>query len=435
MKHRPNLTRRNFATGAAASMLGVNVLPSLYGNSLAAAQTASTPTNGNGVSGKAKQVIYLFLRGGMSHLDTLDPKPGQTDIMGDTKVIDTNVDGIQFGHWLEKCATHADKMSIFRSVTSTQGAHDPGQYFVRTNYQPNATIEHPAMGAWMSVALGESPGVLPRQVVVGGGSKHPGAGFFDTSHEPLPIGDPTLGLQNIRTPGEISESEFQDRIDLLGRFNRPFEERYTQRGIEAYSQMYGEAIRLMKSEEVSAFDLNHEPDSLRDRYGRNSFGQGCLLARRLIENGVRYIEVGDDGWDNHNDIYSSDRLPLRTSVLDNALSTLLEDLQQRGLLDTTLVVLVTEFGRSPRLSAGNGRSHHPKCFSTLLAGGGVKGGFVYGASDEHGNSAEENPISIKDFNATVHAAMGISPELVLFSPTKRPFKPAGGGKAVTEVLT
>lgn len=333
---------------------------------------------------------------------------------------------------LENCAAHTDKMTIMRSIGSSQGAHDPAQYVARTNYRPLATIEHPAMGSWAMHHLGRRNTTMPGYVNIGGGSRHPGAGFMPTEFEPLPIGDPDSGLQNIALPPGVSETQFVDRLDMLEKFNADFQETYPLKDVKGYKACYADAVKLMKIEDVAAFDLNREKTTVRERDGDTPFGQGCLLARRLVEKGVRYIEVTSHGWDHHNQIYT--RLPDNARELDLGLSALLGDLEARGLLDSTLVVVATEFGRGFNFSPNLGRSHHPKCFSGILAGGGVKGGFVYGASDGRGDAATENAISIQDFNATILAAMGIDIDRKIISPSKRPFTPTDSGKPVVDVL-
>jgi uncharacterized protein (DUF1501 family) len=196
--------------------------------------------------------------------------------------------------------------------------------------------------------------------------------------------------------------------------------------------MYDDAVKMMKSAELTAFDLEKEPEALRNKYGRDNFGQGCLLARRLVEHGVRHVEVSFGSWDTHNANFT--RVPELCDELDVALSTLLQDLSSRGLLDDTLVVLATEFGRTPEINQNDGRDHHPKAFTCLMAGGGVKGGYVYGASDERGFSVADKPVNVPDLNASVAYALGIPLDAVLYSPSKRPFTVVDKGKPVLDLF-
>jgi len=419
-------TRRQFMLRAAQACLGVSLAPWLT------RQAAAEGSDRSKSGGKAQRAIYLFLEGGMSHLDTLDPKPGKSEVMGKTETIATNVPDIQFGHWLPRLAHHADKMSLLRAVTSTQGAHDPAQYLARTSYKQVGTVEHPALGAWAARMRGAGNIRLPGSVYVGGGSRHPGGGYLDTKYEPLPIGDPALGLQDIAKAEGVSDDQFTRRLDKLQKFNAAFRTRYQRKDVRGYAEFYKDAVELMHSEDAKAFDLSHEDEKTRDLYGDNSFGQGCLLARRLAERDVRFVEVSSGGWDNHNQIYEN--LPPKAEELDVALSALIADLDQRGMLDTTLVVVISEFGRSAKFSPTVGRSHHPAVFTGLLVGGGVKGGFVYGASDEVGQSPAENAIGIQDFNATVLASLGINVAQEIVSPIGRPFTPTDGGRPVAEVF-
>jgi hypothetical protein len=420
-----DLTRRQFVVNTAKSCLGVSLLSGAEA-AFGAATTTGSP------KGKATSVIYLFMAGGMSHLDTLDPKPDMKEVMGETKTIATNAPGIRFGHWLPQLARHADKLTVMRSITSTQGAHEPAQYVARTNYRPLATIEHPAMGSWALQQLGRRNQLLPGYVNIGGGSRHPGAGFMPTEFEPLPIGDPDRGLQHIARPEGVDEAAFSERLSKLEQFNSGFLNGHPLKDVKGYQACREDAVRLMKSEDVKAFDLSRENARTRERYGSTPFGQGCLLARRLVEKGVRFIEVNSPDWDHHNQIYT--RLPEKTRELDAGLSALLADLQTSDLLESTLVVVGSEFGRGHRFSPTIGRSHHPKCFSGILAGGGVKGGYVHGASDERGDAVAEQAITIQDFNATVMYAQGIDLDAKVISPSKRPFTPADKGRPVSAVF-
>jgi uncharacterized protein (DUF1501 family) len=230
----------------------------------------------------------------------------------------------------------------------------------------------------------------------------------------------------------MDQKEFDHRLALARKFDADFHQRYNVKQVRAYTQMYDDAVRIMQSKDLAAFNLNEEQEATRERYGDNSFGQGCLLARRLIENDVRAVEVSYGGWDMHNNVFIS--APERCGVLDQAMAALLDDLERRGRLDSTVVVLTTEFGRTPRINQNAGRDHYPKAFSSVVAGGGFQGGITYGQTDEGGENVIENPVKIPDFNATIAYAMGMPLDHVIFSPSKRPFTVAHKGKPVLDLL-
>ena len=219
---------------------------------------------------------------------------------------------------------------------------------------------------------------------------------------------------------------------LADAFDKKFHETYSHKSVRAQSEMYDDAVRLMRSEDLQAFDLTQESEATRENYGNNGFGQGVLLARRLVENDVRFVEVSLGGWDTHSNNFPS--VSARASILDQALSTLLADLTRRGMLEETLVVVATEFGRTPRINQNNGRDHFPKAFSTMLAGGGIKGGQAYGLTDETGENVVENKVQVPDFNATIAHALGLPLDKVVLSPSKRPFTVAHKGRPILDLF-
>jgi hypothetical protein len=294
------------------------------------------------------------------------------------------------------------------------------------------SIRHPAFGAWAVHAMGKISQTLPSYVLVGNGNDHPGAGFLDPSLTPVPVADPLKGLENTTRPRYLSEENFDRRLKLADRIDRDFKQRYAGRQLDAYNQLYKDAVRLMGSVDLQAFDITQEKPALRERYGDSKVGLGCLLARRLVESGVRCVEVEFGGWDMHRDVF--EEMDEKGPQLDRAMGTLLEDLEQRGLLDSTLVVLATEFGRTPRINENAGRDHHPGVFSCVLAGAGVQGGAVYGQSDAQGFRPDKDAVSVADFNTTIAAACGLPYEKEFHAPNGRPFKIGGGGKPITAVL-
>lgn len=418
------LTRRRFIQRAAQTCLGVSVA-SLAGP-LHQSFAASTPA-----AGKAKQVIYLFMEGAMSHLDTFDPKPGR-EVQGPTEAIQTAVPGIQISQHFPKLAQHMKHLALVRSLTTETGAHGPGQYLMRTSYKEIASTRHPGVGAWAQKLLGKINPDLPGNVVVGNSTGHPGAGYLEARYSPVPIGNPTAGLQNTKAPAYLLENQFERRMKLTTAFDAPFQRRYEHREVRAYSELYQEAIKLLKSEELKAFNIAAESAETREAYGAGTLGAGCLLARRLIEEGVRFVEVSFGSWDLHRDCFET--MPVKGGQLDQALSTLLTDLETKGLLAETLVVVATEFGRTPKINENVGRDHHPGAFSCLLAGGGIRGGQAYGTSDKDGLSADKNRCGVADFNATICQALGLPLEQDFISPAGRPFKVAHDGKPLAGLL-
>ena len=422
------LSRRRFVSRAAKSFLGVSALAGLPDFGRAAGAGASSlkqiPT--------AKRVIYLYMTGGMSHLDTLNPK-GKNEVMGATGQIDTPVDEMKLSDNLPLLARQAEHLAVINSMTSTQGAHQQGNYYMHTSYEMRSSIRHPAMGAWALKFNGRNNPALPGNVLIGNDSKHPGSGFFESSLSPLSVRDPEGGLQNSSMMAGMNEDRFNFHRNLAEQLDAPFVEKYDQKNVRAYTDMYDDAIKLMRSKDLAAFDLAGEPDGLKERYGKNAFGQGCLLARRLAENGVNHVEVSFGSWDTHNSNFVN--VPDMAGKLDAALSTLLIDLQRRGMLHDTLVVLATEFGRTPEINANEGRDHHPQAFSCLLAGGGIKGGQVYGKTDERGSKVIENAVKVPDLNATIGYALGLPLDQVLYSPSMRPFTLADKGKPLVGLFS
>lgn len=416
-----SISRRKFAEHVAKTTLGVTLLPHFIQG-----QETPNPKSLPGF-GKAKNVIWLQMIGGMSHIDTLDPKTGDSKGPGDPI---TTKAGYQLGGYLPNLAKdHSDKLAIIRSMTSKTGVHASGQYLMRTGYEQRGTIRHPVLGAWAQDLLGKSSQTLPSSVCVGRAPES-GNGFFSAAFSPLPIHDPEAGLQYAEFT--VSPDIINKRLALLNQVDAGFRAKFQDTNLKAYSDFYDDTLKLLKTEDLKAFRLSEENDAAREKYGMNKFGQGCMLARRLVERGVRFIEVAHGGWDMHNDI--ADGMEDNGTLLDTALAALLTDLQERGLLQSTLVVLCSEFGRTPKINSRNGRDHHPKVFSTLLAGGPAKGGTIYGSSDKEGNAPADKQVTIQDFHSTVGHAMGMDVNQIVMSPSNRPFTVGDKGTVITEVL-
>jgi hypothetical protein len=415
-------SRRRFMEQMARQLLGVSFLP-LVGNHSWAASSRGKPT--------AKQVIYLFMDGAMSQLDTFDPKPGSA-VQGETKTIDTNVPGVKLGEHLPELGKRMNLLSVVRTLSTQTGEHGSGKYLMRTGYEEIASTRHPAWGPWIQKLAGKGNKVLPGSVVIGGGSGHPGSGYLGSQYMPVPIANVRRGLENSKPPKYLSAEQFDNRMALTERFDRAFENRYRTSEVRGYADLYREAIRLMRSDELAAFDVNREPENIRLAYGDNEFGLGCLLARRLVERGIRFVEVVLGGWDMHNDLFKS--MTGRARTFDQGLATLLDDLAGRGLLAETLVVVATEFGRTPAINQNAGRDHHPGAFCCVLAGGGIRGGVVYGETDKDARSIEKDPVSVQDFNSTIAYAMGLPHDKEIYSPDGRPFTLGHDGVPLTQLF-
>ena len=409
--------RRQFMQVAAGALLGVNVLSSE--EAFAAAS-----------DGKAKQIVYLFMAGAMSHIDTFDPKPSSKN-QGQTGTVNTSISGVKFGESFKNLSKLTSEMAVIRGLTQETGAHGPARYLIRTSYKEIASTQHPGMGSWIQLLDGRISKTLPSTVHIGGDGEGPG--YLGTKYAPVPIADPARGLEDTKGPAYLKESQFSRRLRLSEGFDRNFRS-VTQNNtkVNGYDALYQEAVTLLKSADIKAFDINAESDAVKEKYGANRFGQGCLLARRLIESGVRYVEVQSGGWDMHRDIFNT--MPTRGGELDQAAGALISDLKERGLLDQTMVVIGTEFGRKPNININTGRDHHPAAFSGMLAGAGIAGGQVYGSTDADAFYVEDQVMSVQEFNATIAAAMGLPYEEEIFSPTGRPFSIGNGAGPVEKLL-
>ncbi len=388
-------TRRRFLAAAAAG----STLTGWLGR-LAAATDDHPP---------AKSCILLWMSGGPSHLDTFDLKPQAPDhIRGEFRPIDTTVPGIQISEHFPQLARLMQHAAILRSMSTVESDHQLATYHLHTGYQQRAGgVSFPSLGSMVARELGERDVPLPNFVCIGAGPRHATrAGFLGPDFQPLDVTDPARGvdfIEPLTTP-----NQFLRQYDLLTHLETSFQERYRAEAARAHSATLSRAVRLMTSEQKRAFDLSQEPEAVRDRYGRGAFGQGCLMARRLIEAGVRCVEVlmGDGvAWDTHRDNFPRTRA--LSAEVDVGMAALIEDLQQRGRLDSTLVVWMGEFGRSPQTTSDGGRNHWAKAWSTVLAGGGIRGGQVVGRTDRDAAEVLDRPISVTDFLGTICTILGI----------------------------
>ena len=427
LKTLDELSRREFVASAAKACLGVGLLPmagSYVNTPIQALQPGTRPAT-------ARHIIYLNMSGAMSHLDTFGTNPDAVDIQGPTKSISTNVDGISISENLPLTAKHMHNSAIIKTMMTSQGAHAQASYLMHTSYQMRGTIAHPTFGSWVAKMSGNINQTIPSNVQISGSPA--GAGFLESKYGPLPIGNPSAGLANSIKADYLDQTRFNGRLALAQKMNSAYLDQYDQKQVRAYSDLYKDAINLMTSEDLNAFDISKEPESMNEMYGTSNFGQGCLLARRLVEHGVRYVEVSRGGWDTHDNNFEA--VANNCLDIDKALNALLTDLERRGLLSETMVVLTSEFGRTPRINARNGRDHWPYGFTAFLAGAGIKGGTMYGKMDDIGrNPAEGKFVDPAGLNATIGYAMGLPLNDIQYSPSGRPFKIAHDGEPLMEIL-
>jgi hypothetical protein len=358
---------------------------------------------------QAKSCILLWMSGGPSHLDTFDLKPeAKESIRGEFRPIDTSVPGIQISEHFPKFARLMKHAALLRSMSTVESDHQLATYHIHTGYQKRAGgVTFPSLGATVSRELGSQDFPLSNFVCIGTGPRHATrSGILGPDHQPLDVTNPDRGTDFLQPLA--SSAEFERQYELLRRFESNFQEAYRAESARAHSSALERAVRLMNSEQKRAFDLTRESDAERDRYGRGNFGQGCLMARRLVESGVRFVEVlmGDGvGWDTHQGNFP--RTKALSAEADAGMAALIDDLQARGMLDSTLVIWMGEFGRSPQITSGGGRNHWARAWSSVLAGGGIRGGQVVGRTDRDAAEVVERPISVTDFLATICRILGI----------------------------
>lgn len=387
----------------------------------------------------AKSVILLWLNGGPSTIDLWDLKPGHKN-GGPFQEIDTAAPGLKIGEYLPKLAKHGKELALIRSMATKEGDHDRATFLLRTGYVRQGAIQFPAVGAVLAKELGSESSDLPNFVSVAPGryATTVGGGFLGPKYAPLGIGDsanPTDGLKVpdlARTAG-VSDSSQNARLDLLAGMEKRFAAGRTAPVADSIRAATARAVRVMRPEAAAAFDLDSEKDKARDAYGRTLFGQGVLLARRLVERGVPFVEVTLDGWDTHQNNF--ERVKELCGTLDAAFAALLADLKDRGLLHSTLVVCQGEFGRTPNINASTGRDHWPASWAVALAGGGIKTGQAVGKTSADGTSVEERPVGVPDLIATVAKAVGIDPQKQNMSNVGRPIRVADpSAKPIGELL-
>jgi uncharacterized protein (DUF1501 family) len=380
-------------------------------------------------SAKATSCIVLYLNGGPSHLDTFDPKPG-TRTGGPFKAITTRSPALRVSEHLPRIADQADTIAVIRGLTSREGNHQRAQYLLHTGYAPNPTVVHPALGAWVCKRLGNPAADLPPFISLGGPSAP--AGILGVENGPFVVQNAGGVPDNVGYARGVSDARFARRRAGLEVIERHFEDETSDPMITGRHAVYAKAMRLMQSPHLSAFDLSGEPAALKTAYGDSDFGRGCLTARRLIEAGVKFVEVVLDGWDTHQNNF--ERVKDLSAQLDPAMGTLLHDLTQRKLLSRTLVVCVGDFGRTPTINANEGRDHFPQASFAVLAGGGIRGGIVHGETNAEGSAVVRDPMAVPALFATLSTVLGIAPDAEVVAPSGRPISVTDHGVAVPELI-
>jgi uncharacterized protein (DUF1501 family) len=423
------LTRREMLRVGALGAFGLG-LPSLL-----RAESAGKP-----VSDK-RSVILLWMQGGPSHIDTFDPKPdAPAEIRGEFGVAKTKTPGVVLSEHLPKLAKNIDKFSIVRSGYNYNASHGVADAYLMSGFRFNASVAHPTYGSVVAKELGYRHG-MPPFVQLGGNvdRRFNGgvAGYLGHEFNPFEVAeDPNqrnFSIDGVALPGGVSVERFKRRRTMLEQVN------HWQRGVEsgtvqAMDAFYEKAFDIVTSPRAKkAFNLNEEPAAVRDAYGKNRFGQSCLLARRLVESGVRFVTVTDGGWDTHQNNFPAlkDR---KLPVLDAAYASLIEDLSKRGMLDDTLVIWLGDFGRTPKVNSSAGRDHWAGSTVFCLGGGGVKTGMVVGQSNEYAEQPASDPIQVEDIALTVFTLLGVPLDKHYHTPDGRPLPVAAGGKLLTEML-
>lgn len=412
--------RRALSMGVGA---GLSLLLSSWAERVARAdQPARAPV------GKTKHVIVLWMNGGPSHIDTWDPKRGQTG--GSHKAIPTSIPSVSISEHLPHLARVANKLAIVRSMTSKEGNHQRAQYLLRTGYAMTPTVQHPSIGAWVSKRFGDPTSGLPAFVALNGLSQ--GGGFFGVQHGPFVVREAGSLPANIESPSDVDEARLRERQKLLEGLESSFAAKTGDPKVEGRRALYGKADRLMHAAALEAFDVSKEPEAIVRSYGSSAFGKACLTAARLVGAGVRFVEVTLDGWDTHKNNF--ERTKTLMGQLDPAFAGLIADLERRGLASDTLIVWMGDFGRSPRINGDDGRDHHPAAFSAVLAGAGVRGGVVVGATDAEGAKVVKDPVTVPNMLATIATTLGLDPDETVMSPAGRPIALTDQGAPVKALL-
>ena len=388
--------------------------------------------------GTAKSVIHIFLPGGIAHQESFDPKPNAPiEYRGEMRQVGTKISGELFGETLTKTAEIADKLTVIRSMTHGEAAHERGTHNMFTGYRPSPALQYPCIGSVISHEYGPRNNLPPYVCIPNMPNEFAGSGYLSSAFAPFSLGsDPAAGgfkVRDLDLPGGVDDSRFATRRSALEAVNAHFQKKEKSDDLKAMDTFYDRAYSLLSSPEArQAFDIEKESAQVRDEYGRNTAGARMLLARRLVQAGVRLVNLTYGGWDMHNAIVGGFRNQM--PAFDQAFATLIRDLERTGLLKDTLVMVSSEFGRTPKINAQAGRDHYPKVFSVVLAGGGIKAGYIHGSSNATASEPEEMAMGPEDLFTTVYHCMGVVADKELMAPGDRPIEIVDGGKVIKELL-
>ena len=425
-------SRRGFLSVGALGGLGVTL-----GDMLRMESARAEMKKYDFIPAKAQSVIHVYLPGGMAHQESWDPKPySPIEFRGEMGVVRTKTGEI-FGESLQRMASISDKFAVIRSMTHGEAAHERGTHNMFTGYKPSPALVFPSFGSVISHEYGPRNSLPPYVSIPRVANEFATSGYLSSSYGPFSLGsDPAnseFKVQDLNLASGVDMSRFERRRTALDAVNAHFASKQSSDAVAAMDTFYDRAYSLISSEKArAAFAIEKEDPKLRDKYGRNEAGQRLLMARRLVESGVRFVSLTYGGWDMHAKITDNFRRQMPT--LDQAMATLIEDLDSRGMLENTLVMVSSEFGRTPKINPDAGRDHWPKVFSVMLAGGGIKGGMVYGSSDPTASEPDSNPVSPADLATTMYHLMGIVADKELMAPGDRPIEICDGGKVLTDLL-
>jgi len=413
--HRRDFLRVAAASGAAAGMLS---------------WTDGICLSADELRQRGMACILLWMGGGPSQFETFSPKPDHEN-GGETKAISTNVPGIRIAETLPHCAGVMDELAIIRSMTSKEGSHPRASFLLHHGYLPMGGVKFPTLGSNVAHQIADAAFDLPSFVRIGGRRNDAGGGgFLGVDYDPFVLQNPERQPEN--TQPATRDERYARRLAMLDRLEADFGAVEGADIVADHRKLIRKSSDMILSPRMEAFDLARESESMRDAYGRSQFGAGCLLARRLVEAGVTFVEVNLEGWDTHEDNFN--RTAQRNATFDQPMAQLISDLRQRGMLERTLVVWMGEFGRTPRINARAGRDHYPRAFNIVLAGGGVRGGQVVGQTDAGGVEVTLRPVTVPDLFRTVYTTLGIDADHENMSRIGRPIKLVDGGEAIRELL-
>lgn len=420
------MNRRNFVNvGVMGSMFGLSL-----NQFLAAADTSTQPVF-------ADSLIHIYLPGGFAHQETFDPKPySPSEFRGPLGSIPTNVDGIILSENLRETAKIADKLTIIRSMNHGEAAHERGTASMFTGYKPSPALIYPSIGSVVSNKLGTKNNLPAYVSVPNVANESAGTGYLPNKYGTFSLGsdpaDANFKVRDLTLPDGITDTRFSRRKSLLEVVDSKFTSMESSLDVAAMDKFYGDAYDMISSPKArAAFSISDESDAVRDAYGRNQAGQRMLMARRLVESGVRLVTLTYGGWDHHANIGTA--ITGQLPAFDKAYATLISDLSDRGMLDRTLVMVSSEFGRTPKINATAGRDHWPRVFSVVLSGGGIKGGLAYGTSDSQAAEPDSNPVSVENMMYTVYNRLGINGGESLIAPGPRPIEIIKDGKLIDDI--